>query len=239
MNCCVAILVMKMEEKATCLAYYALFKKGKNAAETHTEYLCSVWRRCGDWADFLKWFVKFRAGCFLLDDTAQPCAPVGADDHPVETSRAVMCATGGPLQSACAAGRLMQSHVPQGGRCSHVCRREAAAVTCAAGRPLQSRVPQGGRCSQRVPQGGRCSHVCHREAAAVTCAAGGPLPHSECPDQALRSTCASSVMSITVMFEFLISKEKNLLDHLSTCNSPVKGNKNVLFLKQIVLGDEK
>ena len=200
MNCCVAILVMKMEEKATCLAYYALFKKGKNAAETHTEYLCSVWRRCGDWADFLKWFVKFRAGCFLLDDTAQPCAPVGADDHPVETSRAVMCATGGPLQSACAAGRLMQSH---------------------------------------VPQGGRCSHVCHREAAAVTCAAGGPLPHSECPDQALRSTCASSVMSITVMFEFLISKEKNLLDHLSTCNSPVKGNKNVLFLKQIVLGDEK
>ena len=157
----------------------------------HTQnYLCSVWRRCGDWADFLKWFVKFRAGCFLLDDTAQPCAPVGADDHPVETLRAVMCA---------------------------------------AGRPLQS----------RVPQGGRCSHVCRREAAAVTCAAGGPLPHSECPDQALRSICASSVMSITVMFEFLISKEKNLLDHLSTCNSPVKGNKNVLFLKQIVLGDEK
>ena len=167
----------------------------------HTQnYLCSVWRRCGDWADFLKWFVKFRAGCFLLDNTAQPCAPVGADDHPVETSRAVMCATGGPLQSACAAGR-----------------------------PLQS----------RVPQGGRCSHVCRRGAAAVTCAAGGPLPHSECPDQALRSICASSVMSITVMFEFLISKEKNLLDHLSTCNSPVKGNKNVLFLKQIVLGDEK
>ena len=133
----------------------------------HTQnYLCSVWRRCGDWADFLKWFVKFRAGCFLLDDTAQPCAPVGADDHPVETSRAVMCATGGPLQSACAAGR-----------------------------PLQS----------RVPQGGRCSHVCRRGAAAVTCAAGGPLPHSECPDQALRSICASSVMSITVMFEFLIS----------------------------------
>ena len=81
--------------------------------------------------------------------------------------------------------------------------------------------------------------MCRREAAAVTCAAGGPLPHSECPDQALRSICASSVMSITVMFEFLISKEKNLLDHLSTCNSPVKGNKNVLFLKQIVLGDEK
>ena len=95
----------------------------------HTQnYLCSVWRRCGDWADFLKWFVKFRAGCFLLDDTAQPCAPVGADDHPVETSRAVMCATGGPLQSACAAGRPLQSRVPQGGRCSHVCRRGAAAA---------------------------------------------------------------------------------------------------------------
>ena len=88
-------------------------------------------------------------------------------------------------------------------------------------------------------RGAAAVSVCCREAAAVTCAAGGPLPHSECPDQALRSICASSVMSITVMFEFLISKEKNLLDHLSTCNSPVKGNKNVLFLKQIVLGDEK
>ena len=37
-----AILVMKMEEKATFWTYYALLKKGKNTTETHTEYLCSV-----------------------------------------------------------------------------------------------------------------------------------------------------------------------------------------------------
>ena len=35
------------------------------------------------------------------------------------------------------------------------------------------------------------------------------------------------------------SSEKNLLDRISACNSLLKRNKNVLFLKQIVTGDEK
>ena len=210
MNCCVAILVMKMEEKATCLAYYALFKKGKNAAETHTE----LSMQCVKKVWWLSWLFKVvcEVSCWLFL-AGRYCT--------------AMCTSWRWWPSS---GDVESSHVcHRGAAAVSVCRREAAAVTCAAGRPLQS----------RVPQGGRCSHVCRRGAAAVTCAAGGPLPHSECPDQALRSICASSVMSITVMFEFLISKEKNLLDHLSTCNSPVKGNKNVLFLKQIVLGDEK
>ena len=34
-------------------------------------------------------------------------------------------------------------------------------------------------------------------------------------------------------------REKNLLDHISSCNSLLKRNKNVPFLKQIVKGDEK
>ena len=34
-------------------------------------------------------------------------------------------------------------------------------------------------------------------------------------------------------------KEKNLLDHISACNSLLKHNENVLFLKQIVTGNEK
>ena len=33
---------MQMEEKATFLAYYALFKKGKNATETHTQNIYAV-----------------------------------------------------------------------------------------------------------------------------------------------------------------------------------------------------
>ena len=33
--------------------------------------------------------------------------------------------------------------------------------------------------------------------------------------------------------------EKNLLDRISTCNSLLKHNKNVPFLKQIVMGSEK
>ena len=33
--------------------------------------------------------------------------------------------------------------------------------------------------------------------------------------------------------------EKNLLDRISTCDSLLKLNENILFLKQIVTGDEK
>ena len=40
------------------------------------------------------------------------------------------------------------------------------------------------------------------------------------------------------MFGFHIS-EKNLLDRISACNPLLKSNENVLFLKQIVMGDEK
>ena len=40
------------------------------------------------------------------------------------------------------------------------------------------------------------------------------------------------------MFGFNISK-KNLLDRISTCNSLLKHNENIPFLKQIVMGNEK
>ena len=45
-------------------------------------------------------------------------------------------------------------------------------------------------------------------------------------------------MFIALMFGFHIS-EKNLLDHMPACESLLKRNKNILFLKQIVTGDEK
>ena len=55
---------------ATFPAYYALlFQKGKNATGTHTEKICAV---CGEGpvTDRMcqKWFAKFHAGDFLLDD---------------------------------------------------------------------------------------------------------------------------------------------------------------------------
>ena len=44
-------------------------------------------------------------------------------------------------------------------------------------------------------------------------------------------------MLIALMFGFHIS-EKNL-DHISACDSLLKRNENVPFLKQVVIGDEK
>ena len=54
----------------------------------------------------------------------------------------------------------------------------------------------------------------------------------------LKIICTSLVMWIALMFGFHIS-EKNLLDHIYACNSLLKRNENVLFLKQVVTGDEK
>ena len=67
------------------------------------------------------------------------------------------------------------------------------------------------------------------------------LKDSKYPNQELKITCTSLVILITLKFGFLISQveKKNLLDHISTCNSLLKCNENVPFLKQIVTGDEK
>ena len=60
----------------------------------------------------------------------------------------------------------------------------------------------------------------------------------KCPNQMLKIICTSLVMLIALMFGFHIS-EKNLLDHISACDSLLKRKENVLFLKQIVTGGEK
>ena len=36
--------------------------------KTYKKDLCSVWRRCCDWLNVSKWFAKFPAEDFLLDD---------------------------------------------------------------------------------------------------------------------------------------------------------------------------
>ena len=45
------------------------------------------------------------------------------------------------------------------------------------------------------------------------------------------------VVFITLMFGFYISKWKNLLDYISTCDSLLKHNKNLPLLKQIMMSD--
>ena len=46
-------------------------------------------------------------------------------------------------------------------------------------------------------------------------------------------------MLIALTFGFHMLSEKNLLDHISPCDSLLKCNENVPFLKHIVMGDEK
>ena len=77
-NFWVAILILKMEEKKQhfhhIILYY--FKKGKNATETHKK----IYAVCGEGVvtdqTCQKWFAKFRAGDFLLDDAPQLDRPV-------------------------------------------------------------------------------------------------------------------------------------------------------------------
>ena len=47
-------------------------------------------------------------------------------------------------------------------------------------------------------------------------------------------------MLIALMFGFHINQvKKSPFDHISTCYSLIKHNENVLFLKQMVTGNEK
>ena len=66
------------------MLYY--FKKGKNAPETHTQKICAV---CGEGAGTdqmcQKWFSKFCAGDFSLDDASWSGRPVEVDRDQIET----------------------------------------------------------------------------------------------------------------------------------------------------------
>ena len=87
MNFCVAVLISKMEENKPHFQHIMLyyFKKGKNATETQ-EKICTVYgeeavtdRTCQ------KWFAKFRAGDFSLDDAPRSGRPVEVDSDQIET----------------------------------------------------------------------------------------------------------------------------------------------------------
>ena len=86
-NFCVAILILKMEEKKQyfwhIMLYY--FKKSKNATETHKK-ICAVY---GEGAvtgqTCQKWFMKFCAGDFSLNDAPQLSRPLEVDSDQIKT----------------------------------------------------------------------------------------------------------------------------------------------------------
>ena len=69
------------------MLYY--FQKGKNATETQKK-ICAVYGG-GTLTDQMcqKWFVKFRAGDFLLEDAPQLEKPVEADSDQIKTLRTI------------------------------------------------------------------------------------------------------------------------------------------------------
>ena len=86
-NFCVAILILNMEENTQHFWHIMLsyFKKSKNATETQKK----IWTVCGEGAvtdtTCQKWFVKFHAGNFLLDDAPWSGGPVEVGCDQIET----------------------------------------------------------------------------------------------------------------------------------------------------------
>ena len=165
-NFCVAILILKMEEKKQHFRHIRLyyFKKGKNATETHKK-ICAVYGE-GAVTDRMcqKWFAKFRAGDFSLDDAPWSDKPVEVDSDQIET--------------------IIENN-------QLYTMQEIADILKISKSSAENHLHQLG-------------YVNHFD------------------------VWVPSKLS-----------EKNLLDHISTCNSLLKHNENVPFLKPIVTGDEE
>ena len=155
-----------MEEKKQRFLHIMLyyFKKGKNTTETHKK-ICAVYGEGAvtDWT-CQKWFAKFRAGDFSLDDVPRLGGPIEVDNDQIKTTiennqRYTMWETADVLKISKSSA---ENHLHQLG------------------------------------------YVHHFDVW---------VPHK--------------------------LRERNLLDHISTCNSLLKRNENISFLKQIVMGDEK
>ena len=143
------------------MLYY--FKKGKNATETQKK-ICAVYgegavtdRTCQ------KWFAKFRAGDFSLDDAPRSGRPVEVDSNQIKT--------------------LIEND-----QCYTTW--EIADILKISKSSIENHLHQLGYLNRFEVW----------------------VPHKQ---------------------------KKNLLDHISACDSLLKRNENVPFLKQIATGDEK
>ena len=165
-NFCAAILILKMEEKKQhfchIMPYY--FKKGINVTEMQKK-ICALYgevavtdRTCQ------KWFAKFRAADFSLDNAPQSGKSVEVDNNQIET--------------------LIENN-------QRFTTWEIADILKISKSSTENHLHQLG--------------YVHRFDVWV--------PHK--------------------------LSEKNLLDHISVYDSPLKRNENFPFLKQIVMADEK
>ena len=76
---CLAILILKIKNM---ISYY-YFKKDKNTTETQKEMICAVYGE-GAITD-QKWFAKFQAGDFSINNAPWSGRPVEVDSNPIET----------------------------------------------------------------------------------------------------------------------------------------------------------
>ena len=88
MNFCVAILILKVEENIQHFPHIILFyvKESKNVTETHKKMICAVYgegavtdRTCQ------KWFAKFHARVFSLDDVPRSGRQVEVGSNQIKT----------------------------------------------------------------------------------------------------------------------------------------------------------
>ena len=86
MNFCVAILILKMEKKATFSVYYALLFQRKGKLTEMQKRICAVFGE-GAVIDRMcqKWFVKYCAGTFSMYSAVQLGRPVKVDSNQIET----------------------------------------------------------------------------------------------------------------------------------------------------------
>ena len=86
-NFCVYIFILKMEENMQHFQHIRLyyFKKSKNATEMQKQ-ICAVYGK-GTVTDQMcqKWFVKFCAGDFSVDNAPPPSRPIEVDSDQIET----------------------------------------------------------------------------------------------------------------------------------------------------------
>ena len=87
MNFCVAILILKMEKKKQhfwhIMLYY--FKKGKNATKRQKKICAMYGEGAATDRTRQKWFAKFCAGDFSLEDAPWSSRPDEVDSDQIET----------------------------------------------------------------------------------------------------------------------------------------------------------
>ena len=74
----------KKKSNTFSILCFIISRKVKTQLKCKKKDLCSVWRRCCDWWNMSKWFVKFRAGRFSLDNAPRSGRPVEVDSDQLE-----------------------------------------------------------------------------------------------------------------------------------------------------------